>query len=111
MSLFMETINVYGTEDTETIKSKVTNWIASQSRYIKGLFQNLCWESWVNNYNAYDEVYDHEDFADHELEDEDDYIATYDDDDDDYVSYDDVDSNDYDSAGDWDGDSYDGGEW
>ena len=45
MSLFMETINVYGTEDTETIKSKVTNWIASQSRYIKGLFQNLCWES------------------------------------------------------------------
>ena len=41
MSLFMETINSYGTEDTETIKSKVTNWIASQSRYIKGLFQNL----------------------------------------------------------------------
>ena len=45
MSLFMETINGYGTEDTETIKSKVSNWIASQSRYIKGLFQNLCWES------------------------------------------------------------------
>ena len=45
MNLFMETINGYGTEDTETIKSKVTNWIASQSRYIKGLFQNLCWES------------------------------------------------------------------
>ena len=45
MSLFMETINGYGTEDTETIKSKVTNWIASQSRYIKGWFQNLCWES------------------------------------------------------------------
>jgi len=45
MSLFMETINGYGTEDTETIKSKVTNWIASQSRYIKELFQNLCWES------------------------------------------------------------------
>ena len=37
--------NGYGTEDTETIKSKVTNWIASQSRYIKGLFQNLCWEN------------------------------------------------------------------
>ena len=45
MSLFMETINGYGTEDTETIKSKVSNWIASQSRYIKGLFPNLCWES------------------------------------------------------------------
>ena len=45
MNLFMETINGYGTEDTETIKSKVTNWFASQSRYIKGLFQNLCWES------------------------------------------------------------------
>ena len=45
MNLFMETINGYGTEDTETIKSKVSNWIASQSRYIKGLFQNLCWES------------------------------------------------------------------
>ena len=45
MSLFMETINGYGTEDTETIKSKVTNWIDSQSRYIKGLFPNLCWES------------------------------------------------------------------
>jgi len=24
----METINGYGTEDTETIKSKVSNWIA-----------------------------------------------------------------------------------
>ena len=45
MSLFMETVHGYGTEETETIKSKVTNWIASQSRYIKGLFQNLCWES------------------------------------------------------------------
>ena len=45
MSLFIETINGYRTEDTETIKSKVTNWIASQSRYIMGLFQNLCWES------------------------------------------------------------------
>jgi hypothetical protein len=41
MSLFMETINGYGTEDTENIKSKVTNWIASQSRYIKGVFHNL----------------------------------------------------------------------
>ena len=45
MNLFLETINGYGTEDTETIKSKVVNWIASQSRYIKGLFQNLCWEN------------------------------------------------------------------
>ena len=45
MSLFMETINGYGTEDTETIKSKVTNWITSQSKYIKGLFLNLCRES------------------------------------------------------------------
>ena len=45
MSLFMETINGYGTEDTETIKSKVTNWIANQSGYIKGLFTNLCLES------------------------------------------------------------------
>jgi hypothetical protein len=45
MNLFLETINGYGTEDTEIIKSKVVNWIASQSRYIKGLFQNLCWES------------------------------------------------------------------
>ena len=41
MNLFLETINGYGTEDTEIIKSKVVNWIASQSRYIKGLFQNL----------------------------------------------------------------------
>ena len=45
MNLFLETINGYGTEDTEIIKSKVVNWIASQSRYIKGLFQNLCWEN------------------------------------------------------------------
>ena len=29
VSLFVETINGYGTEDTETIKSKETNWIAS----------------------------------------------------------------------------------
>ena len=38
----MGTINSYGTEDIENIKGKVTNWIASQSRYIKGLFPNLC---------------------------------------------------------------------
>ena len=52
MSLFMETINGYGTEDTETIKSKVSNWIASQSRYIKGLFQNLCYAE--NGFKAFD---------------------------------------------------------
>ena len=56
MSLFMETINGYGTEDTETIKSKVSNWIASQSRYIKGLFQNLCWESWDKLYKEHQHI-------------------------------------------------------
>lgn len=45
MALFAEIVNGLGTENTETIKSKLTNWIASQSAYIKALFPNLGWES------------------------------------------------------------------
>ena len=45
MALFVEIVNGWGTENTETIKSKLTYWIASQSRYIKALLPVLRWES------------------------------------------------------------------
>ena len=45
MGLFMEAVRGWRTENTKIIQSKVNNWIASQSRYIQGLFSNLCWES------------------------------------------------------------------
>ncbi|MBO4685517.1 MAG: transposase [Lachnospiraceae bacterium] len=45
MALFVEIMNEQSAENTEIIKSKVTLWIASQSRYIRALLSNLCWES------------------------------------------------------------------
>ena len=45
MALFVEIMNEQSAENTEVIKSKVTFWIASQSRYIRALLSNLCWES------------------------------------------------------------------
>ena len=45
MALFVEILNERSAENTEVIKSKVTFWIASQSRYIKALLGDLCWES------------------------------------------------------------------
>ena len=45
MALFVDIARNAARESTETIKSKLDNWIASQSRYIKDLFSNFCWES------------------------------------------------------------------
>ena len=45
MALFVEIVNERSAENTETIKSKVAFWIASQSRYIRDLLGDLCWES------------------------------------------------------------------
>ena len=45
MALFMEIVNGWRVENTETIKSKLPHWIASQSRYIRDLFPDVCWES------------------------------------------------------------------
>ena len=45
MALFVEIINGIGTENTETIKSKVTYWVASQSPYVRALLPDLGWES------------------------------------------------------------------
>ena len=45
MVLFVDIVNGRSSENSETIKCQLTNWIASQSRYIKDLFPNLCWES------------------------------------------------------------------
>ena len=41
MALFIEIINDWGTENTEIIKSKVSDWIASQSSYIRDLLPVL----------------------------------------------------------------------
>ena len=45
MALFVEIINGIGTENTETIKSKVSYWVASQSPYVRALLPDLRWES------------------------------------------------------------------
>ena len=45
MALFVEILNEWSAENTEVIKSKVAYWIASQSRYIRTLLGDLCWES------------------------------------------------------------------
>ena len=45
MALFVEILNEKSAENTEVIKSKVAFWIASQSRYIRTLLGDLCWES------------------------------------------------------------------
>ena len=45
MTLFMKILNAQSVEGTKVIKSKVSFWLASQSRYIRDLLNNLCWES------------------------------------------------------------------
>ena len=45
MKLFVEIANDFATENTETIKSKLKDWITSQTRFVQALFANLCWES------------------------------------------------------------------
>lgn len=45
MTLFVELATGLATANTETIKSKLKNWIISQTRFIQALFVNLCWES------------------------------------------------------------------
>ena len=45
MALFVEIINGIGKENTETIKSKVSYWVASQSPYVRALLPDLRWES------------------------------------------------------------------
>ena len=45
MKLFIEIANGFSAENTKTIKSKLKNWITSQTRFVQALFANLCWES------------------------------------------------------------------
>lgn len=45
MKLFIEIVNGFATENTETIKSKLKDWITSQTRFVQALFANLCWKS------------------------------------------------------------------
>lgn len=45
MKLFIEIANGFAAENTETIKSKLKDWITSQTRFVQALFANLCWES------------------------------------------------------------------
>lgn len=45
MKLFIEIANGFATENTETIKSKLKDWITSQTRFVQALSDNLCWES------------------------------------------------------------------
>jgi len=42
MKLFIEIANGFA---AETIKSKLKDWITSQTRFVQALFANLCWES------------------------------------------------------------------
>lgn len=45
MKLFVEIAYGFAAENTETIKSKLKDWIATQTRFVQALFANLCWES------------------------------------------------------------------
>jgi len=45
MQLFIEIANGFATETTQTIKSKLRDWMTSQTRFIQALFADLCWES------------------------------------------------------------------
>ena len=41
----------FSADITSVLKSKVTEWIASQTAFIQALFGNICWESLVK-YNS-----------------------------------------------------------
>ena len=45
MALFVEHISNLSADITSVIKSKVSEWIASQASFIQALFGNICWES------------------------------------------------------------------
>ena len=45
MALFVEHISTLSADITSVLKSKVTEWIASQTAFIQALFVNICWES------------------------------------------------------------------
>ena len=45
MALFVEHISTLSANITSVIKSKVTEWMLSQTAFIKTLFGNVSWES------------------------------------------------------------------
>ena len=45
MTLFVDMASGFSAAVTELIKSQVSNWIATQARFIRDMFSNLCWES------------------------------------------------------------------
>ena len=45
MALFVEHMSTLSADITSVLKSKVTEWIASQAGFIQALFRNICWES------------------------------------------------------------------
>ena len=45
MALFVEHMSALFADITAVLKSKVTEWIASQAAFIQALFRNICWES------------------------------------------------------------------
>ena len=45
MALFVAHISTLSSDITSVLKSKVTEWIASQAAFIQALFGNICWES------------------------------------------------------------------
>lgn len=45
MALFVDQVNSFAADITSIIKSKVTEWINSQSLFIQALFGNISWES------------------------------------------------------------------
>ena len=47
MALFVEHMSTLSADITSVLKSKVTEWIASQTAFIHALFGNICWESCV----------------------------------------------------------------
>ena len=45
MALFVEHISTLSADITSVLKSKVTEWIASQAGFIQALLGSICWES------------------------------------------------------------------
>jgi len=45
MKLFIEITNGFAAENAKTIKSKLKDWITSQTIFVQDLFANLYWES------------------------------------------------------------------
>lgn len=45
MALFVNITQTFSVAITEVIKNQVSNWMASQGRFIQALFSDLCWEN------------------------------------------------------------------